>query len=347
MPVLQQFTWPTATELEQIEAIKLPRLTNDSPIFGLFPFQNRRTHNLEWSQKDNYGGMQQIRGLNGMPASVARVGQKSFLMKPGVYGEFTAIDEMEMTTRAAMARPNVPVSLDELVAECQDQLLTRRLNRIEWLCWQVVVNGHFVTLDHKGAILHTDQFDVQRYVSVNSIEDPETATPLQDFLNVGDMGRGMSTSFGGGATCYVNQTTATRIMSNQNPADLGGKRVGGGNTLLGLGDVNTILGGQGLPRVVVYDEGYFNELGAFVNYIPDNVGIVIGRRQSAAPLGAFRYTINVNNPGGNPAPYTRVIDHFDKRIPRLVEVHDGFNGGPVLYFPGSILRMEFGTVPAE
>jgi hypothetical protein len=344
MPLVQQFTYPTSVELEQIESVKLPRLTTDSPIFGLFPFQGRRTHLLEWTQKDNYGGMQQIRGLNGMPASVARVGQKSFIMKPGVYGEFSAVDEMELTTRAAMGRPNVPISLDELVTEIQDQLLTRRLNRIEWLCWQVVVNGHFVTLDHKGAVRHTDQFDVQTYTSIASIEDPAAGTPLQNFIDISDMGRGMSTSFGGGATCYVNQTTATRIMSNRNANDLWGIKLGGGNSPLGIDDVNTILSRKGLPRVVVYDEGYFDETGTFINYIPDNVGIVIGRRQSGAPLGAFRFVINVNNAGGTPAPYTRVIDHFDRRIPRLVEVHDGFSGGPVLYFPGSILKMKFGTV---
>src|SRR5688572_923526 len=109
MGLVQAFTYPTTKEIIQIERVKLPTLTADSPIFRLFPFQGRKAHILEWQQEDDWGGMQQIRGLGGMPPSVARVGMKGFMQKPGIYGEFIPVDETEMTVRSAFNNPTVPV----------------------------------------------------------------------------------------------------------------------------------------------------------------------------------------------------------------------------------------------
>jgi hypothetical protein len=335
------YTYPTATELAEIEQVKLPRLVADSPIFRLFPFEGKRSHLLEWEQEDNYGGLAQIRGLNGKPPRVVPVGAKSFLMKPGVYGEFMAIDEMERTLRRAYGAFNTPASLDDLVMRRQDQLLLRRLNRIEWLCWQLAIYGYFRVMDNKNAVVHTSGYANQQYTAAVAWDAADTATPkpLYDFRAIQLLGRGQSADFGPGATAYVNRVTANHLMANTNPADLGKKLTVGLNPVTSVQSMNTILSLEGLPNVEVYDDGYHDEDGTWYQWIPDGKVLVVGRRQSGAPLGNFRFTFNVNNPGGEPAPYTRVIDRTEDTIPAEVEVHDGFNGGPVIYHPGSLVVM--------
>jgi hypothetical protein len=50
-------------------------------------------------------------------------------------------------------------------------------------------------------------------------------------------------------------------------------------------------------------------------------------------------TRNANNPGMAPGRYQKIIDRGENEVPRKIEVHRGHNGGPVIYFPGSIVAM--------
>jgi hypothetical protein len=337
--LVQSFSYPSSVELREIEAIKLPRLVLNSPIFRHFPFVGAPAHLLQWRQKDNFGGMTQPRGLNGMPPRVATVGEKEFIFKPGVYGEHMAVDEEEITVRSAGANLNTPVPIDDLVSRRQDQLLLRRLNRVEWLCWQVVGQGMFVAHDVRGVIIHRASFAIQEYTAPVVWSDRVTSKPLEDLSNVGLLGRGTGTDFGVGAVAYANRITATNMARNTNLADFGGKRVNGGNTITSLAEANAILTGDGLPNVVVYDEGYDDTTtGLWTPYIPNNKVIVIGRLMNGEQIGEFRYTRNANGtPMGAPEPYTKVIEK--NQVPVEVEVHDGFNGGPVIFYPGSVVTM--------
>lgn len=341
MPLLQSFAFPNSIELRAIEQVKLPaRLTSD-PSFSIFPFEGAQSHILEWTQEDSYGGMQQMRGLNGKPPRVTPVGERSFMMKPGVYGEHMAIDELEMTVRAARAASlSTPVNIDDLVTRRQDQLLTRRLNRISWTNWQLLVSGILISTDTRGAILQKDAYEIQFYKSTVAWSSRTTATPLEDLSNVGAFEEGQSVDFGGGAIAYMNRITAQNFFRNSNPEDLGGMTGGAGQPARTLAGAQIILTGEDLPNVVVFDGGYYDESLNFVKHIPDGKVVVVGRRESGTNLGNFRFTLNVNNPGSEPAPYTKVIDHLDTTVPRLIEVHDGFNGGPVLYYPGSVVVMD-------
>lgn len=335
----QIFTFPTSTELREIEAVKLPRLVANSPIFRLFPFEGKRTHLLEWEQSDMYGGMQQIRGLNGLPPRVATVGKKSYIMRPGIYGERMDVDEQEMTMRAAMVNRGVPINIDDLVMARQEQLLTRRLNRIEWLGWELALKGHFAVMDNAGVIDHLAAYHTQEYQAPVPWSSRDTAKPLEDLGNIAMLARGQDTAFDGGATAYMNRVTAGHMLGNRNEDDLGGRRIGIGQTISNLNSLNTVLAPDGLPKIEVYDEGWFTEAGVFTLFIPDGVVLVVGRRLNGAAIGAYRYTLNINNDGSEPAPYTVVLDNKGQGVPRKIEVHDGHNGGPVIFFPGSLVRM--------
>lgn len=332
------FTYPTSAELTQIEQDKLPRLTANRPIFDFFPINSVDSHILAWEQLDNYTGLQQVRGLNGDPPRVNALGGKRYVMEPGVYGEFRRIDELELTVRRQWGTWAQPVSIDDLVMGAQDHLLGRRVDRIEYILWTLVVTGTFAVAGPSGAVIHTDAYTTQTHTA-SDWGTPGTATPLADFRAVQLLSRGRSVSFGPESVAVMNRTTFNLLVANTNANDLAGRFTVLQNTLRSAGNISMILAGEGLPRIAIYDEGYIDEAGAFQLYIPNDKVILFGQRTSGARIGEYRMTRNANNPGLAPGPYTRVIDRGEQIVPRSIEVHDGHNGGPVIYFPGSIVVM--------
>lgn len=337
---MAEFQYPTSNELREIAQDKMPRLLEERPVFQFFPVEESDTTQLTWEQEDNYLGLQQVRGLGGDPPRVNKTGVKRYTMFPGIYGEFEPIDETELTLRRQYGTWGQPVSIDDLVMKIQDKLLLRRRDRIEAIVWTLIVSGVFSVAGPSGAILHTDAYTTQTFTSSVAWATVATATPLADFRAVQLLARGHSVDFGAAATAYMNRITFNRLLSNTNNGDLAGRRTSGLATVLSPEELNRVLAGEGLPSIAIYDEGYLSEpSGAFVPYIADNKVVVIGRRPGGARIGAYRMTRNVNNADMAPGAYQKVIDHGERRVPRLIEVHDGHNGGPVLEYPSAIVVM--------
>lgn len=337
---MTDFIYPTSAELTQIAQTKIPRLTQDRPIFTFFPIKDQDAFLLMWEQMDNYTGLQQVRGLNGDPPRVTRVGVKRYQLQPGVYGEFIMLDEVEMTMRRSYGTFASPTDLSDMTMQAQDQLLGRRLDRIELTCWTLVITGTFSILGPSGAILHTDSFTTQTFSAGTTWATFATSTPLADLRSVALLARGYSTRFDASATAYMNQRTFNNLISNTNASDLGGRRTSGLATVNSPADVSTLLTRDNLPNIVVYDEGYLPDGGgAFIPFIPDNKVAVIGSRPGNQPVGNFMMIRNVNNQGMAPGPYQKIIDTGEYTVPRSIQVHDGLTGGPVIYFPSSIVVM--------
>ncbi len=71
--------------------------------------------------------------------------------------------------------------------------------------------------------------------------------------------------------------------------------------------------------------------------------VIIGKRSSGARIMDYAMTRNANNPDSAPGAYAKVVDHTDgptATVPPMIEVHDGHNGGPRIYLPGSIIVMD-------
>lgn len=332
------YVYPTSYELMMIERDKIPRLTQNRPIFEILPLKNIDSAILLWEQLDNIIGLQQVRGLNGSPLGVNALGGKQYYGQPGVYGEFATVDEEQLTLRRQWGSYNKPVDISDLVMEKQDQLLERRLNRVEYNGWTLLATGVFTALGRVGQVLHTDTYTTQNYSILVPWSTVASATPLADLRAIQILGRGHSVNFGRQAKAYMNQTTFNYFISNTNANDLGSKRTYGLASITGLDDVNRILTGDNLPNIVIYDEGYFDDAGAFQLYIPNKTVIIVGVRQTGVPIGNYEFTRNANNPDLAPGPYMRVIDNLERELPRKIEIHDGHNGGPVLYHPSSIVK---------
>jgi hypothetical protein len=338
------YDFPTDNVLSLIDKDLLDNLLMTDPIFSEFPMTMVDDHLVTWEQQDNTLGLAQARGLNGAQPSVKRLGGKRYQMEPGVYGEFLPIDENELTRRRPWGMFSGNVDVSDLVTECQNQLMTRQMNRQRWIIWQLLINGAFTVTNALGAIVHRDTYQTNTFASSVLWTTTATATPLNDFRQVQLLNRGHSVSFAANAKAYMNQTTLNALLNNNNTADLYGRRTSGLGTFNNLQQVNTLLMGDGLPEIVVYDEGYLsdgtdgNTAGSFQLYIPSGIVVVLGRRSNGARIGDIAVTRHASL-NGQPGIVSKVIDYGDRQIPRKIEVHRAWNSGPRLFYPSSIVIM--------
>lgn len=337
---LVNYTYPTTRELREINAEKIQDLTRSRPTFEIFPTTESDLWTLEWSQKDNWRGFQQLRGLNGEPSYVKMVGEQAFSAKPGVFGEFMTVDETMMTLRAQQVPSGQPVDISTLVTERQDYLNYREIELLEYIHWKALLDGQFTFVGPTGAT-YGDVFPIQT-ATFSDWSVLATATPLQDLLGLKLLSSGKSVSFGSGAKIYLNSVTLSYLLRNTNASDLGGHLAiasGGTKAFKEIGEVNTVLAGFNLPQLVEYDEGYVAEsTGTFTKWIPNDVLSIVGNRTNGDKLGEYRMVRNANNPNLAPGRYEEVIDHLGTRIPRLIEVHRGHNGGLVIYYGSAIVK---------
>ncbi len=342
---MPEYIIPTTAALMQIEQDLRPRLEADRPVFEIIPTRSVDEWFVEWEQKDNYTGLQHLRGLDGPPTRVMKVGAKRFLYRPGVYGEYIHLNEQELTVpQRRLGSWDGRLDLSGIVAGHQEYLLQRELDRIESTIWTLLTTGTFMISEN--GVTHSDTFDLTTY-DASDWSVLTTGSPIADLRAVKLLQRGHSVSLGAASPLWMNQVTANQLLQNRNPNDLGGQltvSMAGIQPLVrNLATINDFLVGQDLPQIRIYDGGYLDDSGVFTVYIPNGKAVLVGQRAGGAQLGEWRFVINANNPNNAAGPYTRVIDQGEDRVPRTVEVHKGMSGGPVLWYPGAIVVMTVGA----
>lgn len=334
MPVVYSFQ--DSATLTVVAPDLIQAATMDDPIFKIFPIRERNASRLRWTIKDNYRGLMALRGLGGEPTRVNRVGLRIFEALPGAYGEFETIDEIEMTNRAAgfPADMDIPISVDDLVAEGQEQLTMRQVSRMKQISWLLAVNSTFAVPLPGGGIGHTESY-VGQTVTVNPLwTDSLNSRPMKNLRDLQPtFGFGTSNKFDGMSGAWLNSMTLNYLLANTNPNDIGGKRVVNGATVNDLPTFNRILLEANLPQINIWDDGYIDDNGVFQLYIPTGKIVVVGKRPDGEVPGEFQMTRNANNPNMEPKPYSFVDDRTQgptKTVPPRIDVHQGFNGGPVM-----------------
>lgn len=337
-----EFTYPTSAERDQIAMDLMAVLTMDDPIFSILPIRTVDAARVEWEQGDNYTGLQQIRGLEGEPRRVQRVGLKQYSQQPGVFGEFLRIGETELTNRRTTGSFNTPISLDDLVGQLQEQLLTREINLLKKIGWNLVSLGAFSVIGPGNVVMLTGSYDPQTFEADVDWGNSANAKPLETFRSMKLLGRGTSSKFGAGATAYMNQSEFNKMISNTNAADLYGKRTQGLANVLSLNDANALLMGEDLPKIQIYDDGYIDDAGEFQLFIPDDRVVIVGQRPGNAMPGEYHMVRNASNRNMAPGPYNGLVDSLDTGAPypRTIDVHRGHNGAPALKFPSQIVILD-------
>jgi hypothetical protein len=334
---MADLVYPTNAELQAVEQDLIPPLQKNRVIFDIMPTENVDAAIVMWEQEDNYTGVQQVRGYGGKPGRVNNVGVKRWQVQPGVYGEYRMIDEFELTMRRGYGTFATPIDISDLVLKAQTQLLQREIDLQELIGWTLLTTGTYSVLNGEGVVQATDTFSLQTFTSTYSWSNLSLSTPLADFRAAKLLARGHSVDFGAGAKFYANQTTVNNLLMNNNSTDLGGKKSLFGASFLDLNMVNQVMLMNDLPQIVVMDRGYFPDTGSFTLFVPNNTGVLVGRRESGVPVATYCMTRNANNPNMGPGPYVKVVDNGENAVPREIVVHRGHNGAPKIPFPGSIV----------
>lgn len=330
--------------------------------FEIAPVENINEAKVRWNQEDNYFGLQHLRGLDGAPTRVQRAGSTTYEYEPGVFGEFYDITEQELTIRSQNLDVDISaIDVDDLVQKLDRRLIGREDDRIESSIWTLATTGAIsITLDSPDGTQtgYKDSYPTQTYTAGTSWLNFSTATPIQNFQSIQQLGfaSGHSVDFGARAKLYMNQVTANRMLNNGNQSDFAGRRNMYGATLNALPGFNSYLQAQNLPEIVIYDKGYEPNKGTqasgiggytaatFKKYIADGVGVVIGERPSKARIMSYMMTRNAQN-GYKSGSYRRIFDRTANgpggRIPGNIEVHRGHNGGPVIWYPSAMIVVNF------
>jgi hypothetical protein len=348
------FNYPTNFELQQIEPDLVARGAAGRLGLDIMPVRNVNAGEVRWTQQDNFYGLQALRGLDGAPTRVQRIGTKTYSYEPGVFGEFIDITETELTRRAGYAPVGTPIDIADMIVDADQQLINREFDRIEATIWSLLTTGTFsIKLDGPTGtqVGFSDTFAIQTFTAGVAWATSATATPIVNFQAVQQLGQaaGHSVDLGAGAVAYMNSVTSNRMLNNANAADLSGRRITAGNTPNNLADVNRYFAAQNLPQMQVYDNGYQSTItvgasvGPFVKFIPDGKVVVVGKRTSGAQVGNYVKTRNASN-GLMPGSYAYTLDrangvNAERRTPANIERHRGHNGGPILLFPGAVVVM--------
>lgn len=346
------FIYPTAAEFSEIEQELITEGRTGRVGFDILPVETADTFKIRWAQKDNYYGLQQLRGLDGAPSKVQRIGTKVFEYEPGVFGEYEVVTETELSTRAEnlnMLTANIKIG--DIIGEIDRQLLGRENDRMEASIWTLLTTGTIsISLAGSAAgIGYLDTYTLQTYSPTGWASG--SATPILDFQYVQQHGEasGISVNFGIGAKAYMNGFTANLLINNGNAADLDGRRGMYGATLNNMKDIANYFAGQGLAEPVVYDRGYQAttvKQSSFTKFIPNNKVVFVGQRPNNAAVGNYKMCRNMVN-GGTPGSYRFIKDTYQptnapKQVPPSIEVHRGHNGGPTIYYPSAVLVMTVG-----
>lgn len=329
---------PTTAEISEIGPIKVAAASKGNLGASILPARNVDAAFVEWVQGDNYFGLQQLRGLGGAPSYVKPVGSNTYRYAPGYFGEFRMVDETELTLMSGSVNGGT-LDLSARIMQMQDQLIAREQARIDYMRWILLTTGTFSITAPNGTVF-TDTFTLQTPTATDW-STLATATPLKDLRDAkATLGVGKGLNFGAGSKLIMNSITANYLTGNANAADLKGKLTSGGNTLNMASDINRLFLGNGLPEVIEFDDGYYDDNNTFQYFVPTDKVVWVGSKANGEKIGEYLMTRHMIN-GGGTGSWEFVKDFVNgvnapKEVPSRVEVYRGHNGGPTLAFPSAI-----------
>jgi hypothetical protein len=306
----------------------------------LMPLTEVDETKLIYERHDLLRGIQAARGLGGATQPVAMPGFSTFSMEPGYYGDHHLLTEQDLVNRRQVGDWHAFDSQGSLTDKAARNLERRFADRIEKNTFDVILTGLYEGQDEQGRLKTADVYAIQRATPGTLFTDLANSTPLRflrDTIATAELS--VSVNFRAGEM-LMNRVTLNTILNNANAADLGGKRFDVGQTLNSVAELNDILIANDLPKVRVYDEGFYPTAGGFQRFIPNGRIALLGKRTDGETVGEYRLTRYAQNGGGK--GYWVNVDDMTSgpgSDPPKVIVKAGHNGGPVIYYPEAVLSI--------
>jgi hypothetical protein len=329
-------------------------------IKEVMPFENQATQLVEWDLLDNLQGMTASHNVGTDPVLGQRRGSSTLRYAPLYFKQQELIREDEILQRRQLGTLGNVVNIDNLVTRVAVDGIDLDYLRAEYLVWLSLCNFGF-TINNNG-VIQTETFAFQSFTSAVSWATYATATPSADFNSLKPLARGTGGTLKG-AKAYMNSTTASNLLQNDNPADLYGlKGPNFATQTFSIEKVNELLTARSLPTLEEYDEGFY-PIGSndFQTFIPDNFVVVKLRRPAsqAQQPGNIALTPSVHRiVNGKEAPgffsklevngraamgsVTIDLEELGSSANPRIGVFHGWYGGPISRLPRSYIIMNVG-----
>jgi Phage major capsid protein E len=321
---------------------------------NILPFVERNYTRVEWDEKDNARGMTPPHNMDANASIRSRRGGKRRSYEPIPFKATEIIKESELLKAAQLGTMGNVVSIDELAMESFNTRKQEDAVRAEQVAWDALQGE--IDINENGVKVH-ETFPIQEYTPTVPWDELATAAMLEDMNATSLMFRGTGAT-AQGAEFWMNQASFIKLLESKNPNDLRGFNVD--NFRAGNFDItqlNKMMVARGLPVFMPYDEGYYPDEGDFRTFIPDGVGILIGKRPNNQKPGDFLLTpslhkqmsnrpapgffafMTVNGQGARGGSATVDLDALGSDDNPRIGVTSGFYGGPRIIFPRSIIKM--------
>lgn len=349
------FQVPTSFALD-IVTQEFVNSISGADIDEIMPERDFDTYEVRWDERDSERGMTAPHAMDTDPKIDKRPGSVTRNYTPIPFKESDVLKESDLLVPRALGTASNIINATAEVARIMKARMLKTKARVNWLRWQTL-HGGFV-IDENG-VKETQTFPIQTHDASNW-SDHANSTPFADIMAASLKFEATGAS-AQGAKIYINQRTLNDVLQNKNENDLWGFRGDKfGAITFSLDDVNKIFPANGLPILVLNNNGYIDEAGAFKTFIANAKAIIVGKRQEGEVVGNFARTISLHRfVNGAPAPgYFEIIEvngqpnqgagqinlvQLGQSANPSVKMTGGVYGGTLLWYPRSIIRMDVGA----
>lgn len=353
----ETFNLSQSYDIERRSAELLLGSIDDDPLFKIFPPTYKEEFLVVWEIPQSPYGLMPPRGGGGEPNYLAPPNWKRYKMTPSYYGAYTEYGEEQMTEQRDPGSPNKPLDVDWMVMNGMANLINAAITQIRKIIVSLLLTGKFDVRNASGGIVHADYIvEQRRLVPGTSWYTVASADPVSDLLTwQATLQRGTSTSFGTDSILLMGDESINQLLLNAKIRN--NIRLNAGDTVNNLEDLNGILIGYGLPKIVRYNKGYFadetktDDLANFIKHLEVGNAIWAGVREDGDKIGQFQMTKNLmkESPLGPTVDSRETPDgagllsdgmyalvNYTQTPPPKLRLDVGFNGGPALIRPYSV-----------
>ncbi len=329
------------------------------PLVEALPLGYTDADMVKWDQYDDPWGVLPQRGLGNNPPLVTLNGQRTYEASPAYFGAYTLLGEVEMTSERQAGTIASPLDINERLSIMLQNFSTMVVSRIRKTDADLLLTGTFQAINAQGSLI--DSYTVDDYQTWSPANDgntgpgwaadPLNATPLNDQLYwQNQMQIGTSSTFGADTEMLCQQSVPNDLIKTAQVATT--YKDNYGSSFLGYEGLNKLQQGFGLPKLTIYDYGYYPTLASaknrtkadFVRVLPVKSLIWIGKRPKGQQIGQFKLTRHASIlPPSNGVPKLvaqqteyewaqglYVSMQFQQNMPANYLIQMGFNACPML-----------------
>lgn len=349
--------------------------TGSDPLLEALPIVHEKEDMLVWDQYENGYGLLSLRGLGGQPDVTTAPGIRRYAVSPGYYGERAVLEETEMTKSREPGTPNLPADPGERIAVMTQYQAEKSVNRIRKITADFLRTGKFTNTNANGRIVHTDQIENYQTVAIATTSltktglttgpawtDAANAKPITDLQAIKlELEFGTSSEFGPNSVIVCNPDVIYYMFTTAQVQTIYKDKYGA--TMNTPEQLDQLLQGFGLPKLVPYKKGYYPTLADavartnFTRILPSKSMVWLGTRPKGQKLGKFVLTRNlgVDPPAGvKGSPYQvstnakyqwaegiYVLLEYYPKMPFRYELDVALSGGPVVHYGSASAGLSF------